>query len=160
MTDPLTPERIAEIRNLAEKATPRPWEMHIVDDDMFMNARYITAEGGRDDDLSETETPFHGEVVAITLLQTPRMADELRFEENGELIVTAANEIIPALDEIERLRARISDLESATRLSKTIAEQNYRISVGYKAENDTLLLRAETAERELAKTKAREEAEV
>lgn len=100
-------EFIAQQRGIAAQATPRPWEFHNTDDQMCMNAFYITREGGPDVDLDRDIGEDHREILAITLLQSPRYADHPQYEENTEYILASANYYPAALDEIERLRSAL-----------------------------------------------------
>lgn len=103
-------EFIAQQRGIAAQATPRPWEFHNTDDQMCMNAFYITREGGPDVDLDRDIGEDHREILAITLLQSPRYADHPQYEENTEYILASANYYPAALDEIERLRTVLNDV--------------------------------------------------
>lgn len=98
----MTENELSIIRCRAEKATPGPWFPSITDDDMCMNACYVTTKPsvfehdnrlgmapGRDD---------HEAVVCITLLQHPRLAchKAQRWEEDTDFIAHA-REDVPAL---------------------------------------------------------------
>lgn len=77
-TSPPTPDELAAIRARAEAATSGPWYAHATDDEWSMNARYVSTTPGRMEHDGEwgmtTGTAPYSEVVAITLLQTPRLA--------------------------------------------------------------------------------------
>ena len=98
---PLTPEQIAELRAIEAKATPGPWCQHLVSDTCVIGEdRSTIAEtwphGGIDDDFDFAE-------------------DVDQHEHNAAFIVAACNTIIPALDEIDRLRAENERLREALR---------------------------------------------
>jgi hypothetical protein len=107
MSDKFTDEFIATERKLANRATPRPWEVHNTDDEYFMNVFYITKQNGPDVDfeseIPESEFP-HSDILAITMIQTPRYADNIDAEDNAIFICHATNNYLDALDEITRLR--------------------------------------------------------
>jgi len=94
-------------------STPGPWEWHVVDDRLCMNARTITTAG------ESGELDHHANNIAIVPLQGPRYADvaDGRWDENAEFIVRArvrwpeAVERIIALErQVDSLRREISDL--------------------------------------------------
>jgi hypothetical protein len=83
------------------------------DDDVFMNARYVsTQEGpgwGHDNMRGMdpgNEAQDERNVVAITMLQSPRLADivDERWDENTEFIAHARTDIDLLVVEVERLR--------------------------------------------------------
>ena len=116
-------ETIAEVLRLDVEATPGPWYPQATDDRRCMNASYVSTDpksGLRDMDPQSAERDCRpGSVVAITLLQSPRLANvrDQRWDENTDLIAyyrTAA----PALArEVQRLQAECIDLHSALDLS-------------------------------------------
>lgn len=91
MTGPFTPAYIAELRALAEKATPGPWRQHLVDDTTIIDATGETIastfpDGGQDDDID--------------------FATDTEQREADAAFIAAADPptLTAALDEIERLR--------------------------------------------------------
>lgn len=111
MTD-WTPDRHEAARRACEAATKGPWYPHATDDDMCMNARYVGLRpslGEHDNGCGMvSDHPCQepsDQVVAITLLQSPRLADNEQCDENMAFIATARTDLPAALDEIERLNA-------------------------------------------------------
>lgn len=116
----LNSEELKAIRKRASEATPGPWFAAATDDDMCMNALFVTTE----------PTPFehsntHGmspgdkdskpeKVVAITLLQSPPLAyhEAQRWDEDT-LFIAHAREDVPALIEtVEALQQYNEQLNS------------------------------------------------
>lgn len=104
---PVDEKRLAEIVERANKASEGPWYPHATDDDLFMNARYVSTESG---DLYHDGARGMAEgecddnvVVAITLLQSPRLAgiDDAKWDENTAFIAHA-REDVPDLAEALR----------------------------------------------------------
>ena len=103
-------------RKLARHATPRPWEVHNTDDVYSMNVFYITKQGGPEviefsPYVRESWFP-HSDILAITMIQTPRYADNIDAEDNARFICLAVNNYIDALDEIQRLRKQIEVMKA------------------------------------------------
>ena len=103
----ITPEERAALRALREKATPGPWMFWHGDDSSCMNCYGVTA--GPCDHEYVDEGGHAGHVIALTLLQEPRLAsmtsDGGRWQENTQLIVAAVNALpglLDALDAAER----------------------------------------------------------
>lgn len=110
-------DRLAEIRQRCEAATPGPWYPKATDDACCMNARYVSLVPGEwrhDDGRGMAEPADYASVVAITLLQSPRLAcvSDERWDENT-LFIAHAREDLPALLEVveaavkARLAARL-----------------------------------------------------
>jgi hypothetical protein len=91
VTAPWTKERIAELRSLCDEATPGPWEVE------------RRAELRRWTVRSEPTEETVAEIVHWS-----DMADRA----DAALIAAARTSLPEALDEIERLRARVDDLET------------------------------------------------
>src|SRR5690349_1183827 len=97
---PLTAAELAELARLEAAATPGPRYPHATDDEVFMNARYVsidpgptvrrvtvdgvehvmdighwTHDGGNGMAPGYPDQAISDHVVAITLLQAPRLAD-------------------------------------------------------------------------------------
>lgn len=132
MTNP-TPADIAAIRERRSKITPPPWYADNPDDDHAMNVLLVTTNRHGVGDL---RTPFdeYGEVVAITMLQTPRFAGvaDSRWDENTEFIAHSPTDIDTLLaaiaerdDTIERLtrEAAMWDVQASARHADVTALQ-------------------------------------
>ena len=101
----------AEIRAYCEDASAGPWYAHATDDDVFMNARYVGLRpaqfwhdnlrgmepNGDDQEPSET-------VIAITCLQSPRLADVEECDANTIFIANAREDMLRLLDAVVKLR--------------------------------------------------------
>lgn len=85
----MTPERIAEIRRLAEAATKGPW---------------LIEPGQKIDEIYIVDAPTDGRIARMWNGRTCR-------EANAEFIAVARNALPELLDEVERLRARCERLE-------------------------------------------------
>ena len=111
-------ETIAEVLRLDAQATQGPWYPQATDDRLCMNASYVSTDpksGLRDMDPQSAERDCRpGSVVAITLLQSPRLANvrDQRWDGNTDLIAyyrTAA----PALArEVQRLQAEVREAQT------------------------------------------------
>lgn len=115
----LTDEELTEIEVRANAATPGPWYAHATDDEVFSNARYISLEPGefrhdnkRSMDSQSDERADSEQVIAITLLQSPRLADCDECDENTLFIAHARSDIPRLIAEIRRLRAMILDSQT------------------------------------------------
>jgi hypothetical protein len=94
------------LEKLHNQTTPGLWYPRAGDDDMCMNARWISVDPGKgfqhdgyiyDQDSTKT--------VAITLLQSPRLADTADTHDSNLLFICEAKAAIPRLiEEIRRLR--------------------------------------------------------
>lgn len=89
-------EAMNELKRRAEAATPGPWYAHNIDDDLFMNLYAVTtseAEPEYEDIVIQCgdRDRADGHVVAVTLLQSPRLGNvqDMRFEENTRYIAAA-----------------------------------------------------------------------
>jgi len=107
----LTAKQLEEIRARAEKATKGPWYAKATDDDHSQCCNFISTVPGP----FEHDQRFIGEqddetVVALTLLQAPRLADAPEFEENTEFIAHARDDIPALLAEVERLRVGLRQI--------------------------------------------------
>lgn len=109
---------LIEIETRASAATPGPWYAHATDDNVFSNARYVSLEPGefRHDGKQSMDEESHDKadsekVIAITLLQSPQLADCDECEENTVFIAHARSDIPRLIAEIRRLRAMISEVQ-------------------------------------------------
>lgn len=143
MNQPLTDEELAELERLEQAATAGPWYPHATDDEVFMNARYVSTEPGptvRRVKLPDGEHVIDvgkwthdgaqgmadgnedqaqsDKVVAVTLLQAPRLADPDQCDENTELIAVLRN-AAPRL--LADLRAARSERDAAEARNAALA---------------------------------------
>lgn len=88
MSDPLTPEEIAELRRLASEATPGPWRAILPDEE---DASVVLDDDG----------PGVAEIARMG-----QAGAEFYDHKNASLIVAARNALPRLLNEIERLRER------------------------------------------------------
>jgi hypothetical protein len=102
-----------ELRALCAQATAGPWYAHNPDDEVCMNAYAVTTSPG--EPVVDASPPNdHEQIVALTLLQSPRVVCHAagRWEADARFIA-AAREAVPALlDENARLRAARQELEA------------------------------------------------
>lgn len=114
--------KLDEIEARLNAATPGPWYVHYTDDEFFMNATCVSTQPGPEchDHLRGMAPGECDEtsVVAITLLQYPRLADvdDGRWDENAELIAHAPEDLrylLDALREAEAERDRLRRLWSS-----------------------------------------------
>jgi hypothetical protein len=98
---------LARDQQVIGAATPGPWHVHWVDDDLSMNARVIAREDGTG------ERHDHKNNVAIVLLQHPQYADvgDGRWDENAEFIVRARLRWPELVAQVRQLEARLTPLE-------------------------------------------------
>lgn len=137
----ITPEQIAAWRELAEKATPRPW----VKDSKFVSYP-VKDSFGRQLWMPANEHYSDGDP-----------------DTDAEFIVAAVNNFIPALDEIERLTAESQEWKNLSNtfkffanLADTNSDQLAKDNDRLASENAALKARAEAAERELAEYHSRQ----
>jgi len=119
------------LQELVNKATPGPWYPRATDDDKFMNALYVcSVPGPRRPDEPNADlfaSGYHGlmfdggnsmaygfpdqaqsdSVIAITLLQSPRLADNNECDENTEFIAAARTAVPQLLMEVFKLRQQL-----------------------------------------------------
>lgn len=117
----LTPEErawLAEVEELWSATTPGAWYPHLGDDAYAMSAAYVATDPGAGWDTSFSnwvvdhgrtmaagwpEQADHRRVVAITLLQEPRLADPEECEQNALFIADAHQQLPRLLALIKRL---------------------------------------------------------
>lgn len=118
----MTESELAEIEVRVAKATPGPWYARATDDVAFMNARYVGTQPVAPGDAEFRHDGLCGlsedggdsrNVVAITLLQLPRLADLDECDENTEFIAHAREDVPRLVAEVRRLRARLAELGEA-----------------------------------------------
>ena len=105
MVEPLDLESLDA---LDRAATPGPWFVRAMDDDLCMGAVAISTEpntSGDNDQLSDYE--FHG-VIAATLIQHPEyiLPKDRRWDQNADLI-TAVRNALPELLRLARIGAEV-----------------------------------------------------
>lgn len=112
----ISDDELAEIEARAGAATPGPWYAHATDDEVFSNARYVSVQPGefrhdnkRGMDSQSDERADSEKVIAITLLQSPRLAECNECDENTLFIAHARSDIPRLIAEIRRLKAGVSD---------------------------------------------------
>lgn len=115
-------QRIREIEERASRATPGPWYAHNPDDDMSMNVFLVATTPEEPDPWWDGEEEAK-KVVAITLLQSPRVADvaDGRWEENAGFIAHAREDVPWLLsllrereEEVRALRHLLNEIECGT----------------------------------------------
>jgi hypothetical protein len=113
----MTDNELVEIERRAVAAAPGPWFARATDDGAFMNARYVGLDPIAPDDHDfrhdELQGMSEGEgksnrVIAITLLQYPRLADGPNEDENTEFIAHAREDVPRLVAEVRRLRAELA----------------------------------------------------
>lgn len=109
-------DRLEDIQHRLNQITPGSWHKHATDDAYFMNALYISTEpsDGSHDGMQgmglQDEQVDHESVIAITLLQAPRIADAPKFEANTNFIAHAPEDLRWCVRRIEDLKNAISRL--------------------------------------------------
>lgn len=96
---------LAEIADLAARATPGPWHVRLLDDEHAMNLVAISTEP--ETGLGERWPGFdHATMIAATLIQQPRYVDiaDERWDDNAAFIAAARTAVPRLLAEITRLR--------------------------------------------------------
>lgn len=104
---PIEEEELARDREVIEAATPGPWSVTYVDDELYMNAIVIARESGTGELVDHTNN------IAIVLLQEPRYADvdDGRWDENAEFIARARERWPLLANEVASLGERVASLE-------------------------------------------------
>ena len=121
---------------LCNKATPGPWYARATDDEVFMNLRYVTTEPAsfeHDGCRSFTEGIVQsGDVVALTLLQHPRMADPDKFDENTLFIAQAREGWPHAIERAIKAETLARELVAALReISEILDNATCRCRCGF-----------------------------
>jgi hypothetical protein len=94
------------IRRRADAATPGPWRVEFVDDTYAMNFVAVTTGELREDWPEDS-----AQVVAATLVQGPERYASIadgRWDENARFIAHAREDVPRLLDEISRLRSKLT----------------------------------------------------
>ncbi|WP_345483283.1 hypothetical protein, partial [Actinopolymorpha pittospori] len=109
-----TDEELTAIEELAEAATPGPWFVRALDDDLAMNLVAISTvpDSGHGERWPDFD---HREIVAATLVQGPHryvdVADEC-WDENALFIANARQDIPRLIAEIKRLRRLLASRDN------------------------------------------------
>lgn len=118
----MTENELGVIRNRAERATPGPWFPSLTDDDMCMNACYVTTKPSafeHDNRLGMTpNSGNHDAVVCITLLQHPRLACHKAqlWDEDADFIAHAREDVPALLKTVSDLQRHNEELNCLTGL--------------------------------------------
>lgn len=102
----LTEADIAKLAELHAAATPGPWHLRFMDDDLCMGATAVATKPNTSGDNGDLcESTFHG-VIAATHIQDRNyvVPPDGKHRENAELIVALRN-VLPELLELARHRA-------------------------------------------------------
>ena len=95
---------LAAVEDEWSGTTPGDWYAHITDDALYMNASYVSTvpgprrlgfvvDEGTGMAAGSHDQADHERVVAITLLQEPRLADPAQSDENSRFIANAHQHI-------------------------------------------------------------------
>ncbi len=126
----------------ANAATKGPWFPRATDDWALMNARYVSLDEGPGPehdgvmgmDIGGEDQADSERVIAITLLQAPRLADNERFEENNTFIAHARDDVPALVGEVRRLRL---ELEAFAAREAALSNERFEaLSLTGIAEND------------------------
>lgn len=132
-----------ELQALCDAATPGPWYSHNPDDEMHMNAYAVSTSPIEPCVDTDERINDRAIIVAITLLQTPRVActSDGRYEQNAAFIAAARTAIPELLAENARLARELNDATNRieTQMHQLNDAQRESVSLG---------LRLETAERD------------
>lgn len=122
--DPLSEQELDRIEARCEAATPGPWYARSTDDQVFMNALFVGTrpgemgvdglyhDDGRGLAAGGKEQAPPEQIIAITLLQSPHLADvkDELWDENTLFIAYARSDIPRLIGEVRRLRARLNGM--------------------------------------------------
>lgn len=104
--EPMSEDELEEIEEICLAATPGPWFVRFLDDELAMSLVAVSTS-------VESKGPRRwpgfdpGEIVAATLVQRPRYVDSAdeRWDENATFIAMAREAVPRLLAEVRRLRA-------------------------------------------------------
>ncbi|MEW2259334.1 hypothetical protein [Streptomyces sp. NPDC047869] len=98
-----------EIEEVSAAATPGPWFVRQLDDDYAMNLVAISTVADTDQGTRWPDFD-HREMIAATLVQHPRYVDcaDSRWDENAAFIAMAREAVPQLVEEVKRLRQRLS----------------------------------------------------
>jgi hypothetical protein len=103
-------EELEEIEELCSAATPGPWHVRTLDDDLAMNL--VAVSTAPDSGRAERWPDFdHRDIVAATLVQHPRYVDsgDERWDENAAFIAMAREAVPRLVAEVRHLRALLAE---------------------------------------------------
>jgi hypothetical protein len=106
-------EELEEIEELCSAATPGPWYVRTLDDELAMNL--VAVSTAPDSGRAERWPDFdHCDIVAATLVQHPRYVDsgDERWDENAAFIAMAREAVPRLVAEVRNLRALLAETES------------------------------------------------
>ena len=109
-TPPPSDAELAELAELAARATPGPWHVRSLDDQDSMSLVAVSTEA--DAGLGDHWPDFdHATMIAATLVQQPRYIDiaDQRWDANAAFIAAARTAVPSLLAEIARLRNLLDD---------------------------------------------------
>jgi hypothetical protein len=113
--EPHTDTELAQLEELCAAATPGPWFVCQLDDEIAMSL--VAVSTVPDTGAGERWPRFdHHEIVAATLIQQPRYVDvaDERWDENARLIAAARDAIPRLITEIRQLRQQLDDADSGS----------------------------------------------
>lgn len=115
-TNQITPEELAELRELCEKATPGPWEVdRVACTHVQSGRRGVASTGGYSTNLEDWE----------------KVKDE--NEDNAKLIAASRTALPRLLDEVERLRKVV---DQAIEGSQVGVKTESELCLGWSTRND------------------------
>ncbi|MFE0104808.1 hypothetical protein [Streptomyces sp. NPDC059009] len=103
--DPIGGLDLDEIEEMCSAATQGPWFLRNLDDDHVMNLVAVSTVGDTGQD--ERRPAFdHSEIIAATLVQSPRYVDSAdgQWDENAAFIAMARDAVPRLVQEVRRLR--------------------------------------------------------
>ncbi len=127
----MTSERLAEIadnnrlrRERKAATSPGPWHVINPDDAMCMNVFAVSTSEFNDGDMDDHYTKEEArQVVAITLLQTPRFVSPPEYLANTDFIAACKND--PVEDEVDSLLAEIDRLNAELAKARNAVEHQF-----------------------------------
>jgi hypothetical protein len=122
MTPPLDLDALAA---LCAAATPGPWYDHNPDDEACMNAYVVSTSPIEPCVDTDERINDHALVIALTLLQTPRIAcsSDGRWGQNAAFIAASRTALPALLAECRRLRAENERLQTESAANADTARQ-------------------------------------
>ena len=114
---------LEHLEALCDAATKGPWYDHNPDDEHHMNAYVVSTSPIEPCIDTDERVNDHAIIVAITLLQTPRVActSDGRYEQNAAFIAAARTAMPALITELRAARNYIALLEQAA--GQVIQEQ-------------------------------------
>ena len=103
----MTEQELSRLEALCNAATAGPWYDHNPDDEHSMNAYVVSTSPVEPSVDTDYRINDHAIIVAITLLQTPRVActSDGRYEQNAAFIAAARTELPRLIAAYRALRA-------------------------------------------------------